>query len=64
MQEQYTAYLIRFRNYKIALQHQQNQGEEGPQTLAVKSLYWSIFNKSRHLGFGVFINIWSMGPRK
>ncbi len=24
------------------------------------SLYWSIFQKSRHLGFGVFIDIWSM----
>jgi hypothetical protein len=25
-----------------------------------KYLYWSIFEKSRHLGFGVFIDIWSM----
>jgi hypothetical protein len=22
--------------------------------------YWSIFKKSRHLGFGVLIDIWSM----
>ncbi len=32
----------------------------GPQTPAAKSLYWSIFKKSRHLGFGVFMDIWSM----
>jgi hypothetical protein len=25
-----------------------------------QALYWSIFKKSRHLGFGVFIVIWSM----
>jgi hypothetical protein len=25
-------------------------------------LYWSIFKKSPHLGFGVFIYIWSMSP--
>jgi hypothetical protein len=25
-----------------------------------KSVYWSIFKKRRHLGFGVFIVIWSM----
>ena len=29
---------------------------------AVKFFYWSIFKKSRHLGFGVFIDIWSMTP--
>jgi hypothetical protein len=27
---------------------------------AAKYLEWSIFKKSRHLGFGVFIDIWSM----
>jgi hypothetical protein len=32
----------------------------GPQTPAAKSLYWTIFKKSRHLGFGVFMDIWSM----
>jgi hypothetical protein len=32
-------------------------------TFAAKYLYWSIFKKSRHLGFGVFIYIWSMGRR-
>ena len=35
----------------------------GPQTPAAKYLYWPIFKKSRHLGFGVFIDIWSMGKR-
>jgi hypothetical protein len=40
----------------------QNLGGGGPQTPAAKSLYWSIFKKSRHLGFGVFIDIWSMLP--
>ncbi len=29
-------------------------------TPAAKSLYRSIFKKSRHFGFGVFIDIWSM----
>ncbi len=29
-------------------------------TPAAKYLYWSIFKKSRHLGFGIFIDIWSM----
>ncbi len=27
---------------------------------AAKYLYWSVFKKSRHLGFGVFIDSWSM----
>jgi hypothetical protein len=31
-------------------------------TYAAKYLYWSIFKKSRHLGFGVFIDIWSLVP--
>ncbi len=40
-----------------------NKTQEGrePRTPASKSLYWSIFKKSRHLGFGIFIDIWSMG---
>ncbi len=29
-------------------------------TCAAKYLYWSIFKKSRHLGFCVFKDIWSM----
>jgi hypothetical protein len=37
----------------------------GPQTdtvntCAAKYLYWSIFKKSGHLGFGVLIYFWSM----
>ncbi len=39
------------------------RGDLGPQTdkhLAAKYIYWSIFKKCRHLGFGVFIDIWSM----
>jgi hypothetical protein len=32
-------------------------------TCAAKYLYWPICKKSRHLGFGVFIYIWSMGRR-
>jgi hypothetical protein len=34
-------------------------GETDRQTPAAKYLYWSIFKQSRHLGFGVFIDIWS-----
>jgi hypothetical protein len=30
-------------------------------TCAAKYLYWSIFKKDRHFGFGVFLDIWSMG---
>jgi hypothetical protein len=29
-------------------------------TPAAKYLYWSIFKKSRHLGFGLFIDILSI----
>ena len=32
----------------------------GPQTPAAMSFYWSIFRKSRHLEFVIFIDIWSM----
>ncbi len=54
-------YLTKFRTYKIALPPQTKpRGGRGPQTPAAKSLYWSIFKKSRHLGFGVFIDKWSM----
>ncbi len=38
-------------------------GDRGPETEkipAAKYLYRSIFKKSRHLGFGVFIDIWPM----
>ncbi len=34
-----------------------------PQAPAAKSLYLSIFKKSRHVGFGAFIDIWSMVKR-
>jgi hypothetical protein len=30
------------------------------ETPVAKYLYWSIFKKSGHLGFGIFIDIWSM----
>ncbi len=30
----------------------------------VRVRYWSIFKKSRHLGFGVFIDIWFMSSGK
>ncbi len=54
-------YLTKFRTYKIALPPQTKPRRGGgPQTPAVKSLYLSILKKSRHLGFGVFIDIWSM----
>jgi hypothetical protein len=35
-------------------------GASDRKTPAAKYLYWSIFLKSRHLGFDVFIDIWSM----
>jgi hypothetical protein len=57
-------YLTRFRTYKIALPPQtKNLGGEGASARyphAAKSLYRSIFKKSRHLGFGVYKVIWSM----
>jgi hypothetical protein len=34
------------------------------QNTAAEYLYWSICKKSRHLGFGVFIDIWSMDSLK
>ncbi len=37
-----------------------NLGGKGATERAAKYLCWSIFKKSRHLGFGVFIDIWSM----
>ncbi len=36
------------------------EGASDRQTSAAKYLYWSIFKKSRHLGFGVFIGIRSL----
>jgi hypothetical protein len=35
-------------------------GASDRKTPAAKYLYWSIFKKSQHLGFGVLIDIWSM----
>jgi hypothetical protein len=63
IQESYTVYLTKFRTYKIALPPQTRPTKPrrgGLQKPAAKSLYWSIFKKSRRLGFGVFIDIWSM----
>jgi hypothetical protein len=60
IQESYTVFLNRFLTYKIALPPQTKPRMGGPQTPAAKSLYWSIFKKIRHLGFGVFIVFWSM----
>jgi hypothetical protein len=51
----YTVYLTRFRTCKIVLPPQTKKEGRGPQTPAAKSLHWSIFKKSRYLGFGVFI---------
>ncbi len=44
--------LVFNRVYRLGIQ---NLGGGEPQTPATKTLYWSIFEKSRHLGFGVFI---------
>ncbi len=52
----YTVYLTRIRTYTIALPP---QGASDRLTPAARSLYKSIFKKSRHLGFGVFPDIWS-----
>jgi hypothetical protein len=58
-------YMTRFRTYKIALPPQTKTYEgRGPQIdkqLPPSTLTGQIFKKSRHLGFGVFIDIWSMG---
>ncbi len=48
-------YLTRFRTYKIAVSPKTKTKRGG-------GLSWSIFKKSRHLGFGIFIDIWSMQP--
>ncbi len=55
--------LVKYRPTIFSLVHpplyhfKQNLGEEGAsQTPAAKSLYSSIFKKSRHLGLGVFIH--------
>jgi hypothetical protein len=43
---------------KLLYHPKQNLGGEGASDTAAKSLCWSIFKKSRHLWFGVFIYIW------
>jgi hypothetical protein len=48
---------------KLLYHPKQNLGGERPQTPASKSLYWSNLKKSQDLGFGVFIDIWSMVTR-
>jgi len=40
--------------------NQRGEGASDWKTPAAKYLYWLIFKKSGHLGFGVFIDIWSM----
>jgi hypothetical protein len=45
---------------KLLSYPKQNQGGEGASAICRQALYWSIFKKSRHLGFDVFIDIWSM----
>ncbi len=57
--------MTKFRTYKIVLHPKQNLGGEGASDRYTPAanlpvLYWSIFKKSRHLGFGVFVDIWSM----
>ncbi len=60
----YTVYKTGFRTHKIALPPNTKPRRGGGLmqiTNAAKSLYRQIFlKKSRHLGFGVFIVIWSM----
>ncbi len=58
-QELHTAYLTRVLNLQNCLPPQRASDRQSP---AARSLYRSIFKKSRHLGFGVFIVIWSMPP--
>jgi hypothetical protein len=53
----YTVYSTRFRTYTIALLP---QGASDRLTPATRSLHRSIFKKSRPLGLGVFIDIWSI----
>ncbi len=57
-------YVTRFRTYKIALPLQnKNLGGRGPQInkhLPPSTITGQFFKKSRHLGFDVFIDIWSM----
>ncbi len=45
---------------KLLYHPKQNLGGRGARTPAAKSLYWSIFKKCRHLGFGVLMDIWFM----
>ncbi len=60
VQELYTMYLTRFRTYKIGLPSQ-GRGLRHINTCR-QALYCSIFRKSRHFGFGVFIHIWKRPP--
>jgi hypothetical protein len=54
-------YLIRFRTYNTTPNKNLWGQGASERKSAAKYLYWSISMKSRHLGFGVFIDIWSMG---
>jgi hypothetical protein len=49
-------------NKKIALPPQTKHRRGGGLRHCRQVLYWSIFKKSRHLGFGFFIDVWSMHP--
>ncbi len=40
----------------------EGEGASDRGTPAAKYLYWSIFKKSRHLGFVAFIDIWCLPP--
>jgi hypothetical protein len=60
MSVMYVMYLTRYRTYKIALSP---QGASDRSTPVTRSLYILFFKKRRHLGFGVFIVIWSMIKR-
>ncbi len=56
-------YLTKFRTYKIALPPQTKPRREGGLShLPPSPFTGQLFKKSRHLGFGVFIDIWSMVP--
>jgi hypothetical protein len=53
-------FLTRFRTYKITLPTP-NKTYDGRGLRQINSChYWSVFKKSLHLGFGVFLDILSM----
>ncbi len=60
----YTVYLTRFRTYKFALPPQTEPRRGGGlrqiNTCRQVPVCRSIFKKRRHLGFGVFLDIWPM----